>query len=172
MTMAMTEFNPARFWRQVIRSMGGTSTLMQDRIDELYADRDRLAKRVRWLRSMIRACRQRRNELQSDLVDLTVRYERLVKKPTGYRQALDYIASCAENCDFCRILARATLSRAPADSAPDPAPTPLSDERLRAYLLLDDVFTLIDERACSGDVREAMYKLWRLLEHPHEDDEI
>jgi hypothetical protein len=37
---------------------------------------------------------------------------------------------------------------------------------VEAYLLLDQVLELIDDRACSGDVRHAMQQLWMLLDDP------
>jgi hypothetical protein len=36
----------------------------------------------------------------------------------------------------------------------------------RAHLLLDDVLTLRSERACSGDIQEAIHRLWLLLDQP------
>lgn len=122
-----------RVWKQAVRAMGGSSTILQDHIDDL----------------------------QAELADLKARHELLAIEPPEYRKALGQVARCAE-CDPCRNLARQTLDL-PAITVQGPP-----NQRVFAYLLLDDVFALIDERACSGDVQEAIHKLWRVLEHPGE----
>lgn len=43
---------------------------------------------------------------------------------------------------------------------------------LRAHMLLRDVLTRIHERACSGDIQEAVHRLWLFLDRPPDADAL
>lgn len=77
----------------------------------------------------------------------------------------------AATCDFIEVPATEiqALIAALRDEAPGGSES--LTRRMHAHALLGDVLDLQAERACHGDIQEAIYRLWRTLDGPSEDQQ-